>query len=84
MVFNKYDLFLCNSVGKPAGIKFVDKEELMREKDLKKKQEEAKLLEKEKKKAEQAALLELKKVKPSEMFLKETDKYSQFDDKVDF
>jgi cysteinyl-tRNA synthetase len=56
----------------------------MREKDLKKKQEEAKLLEKEKKKAEQAALLELKKVKPSEMFLKETDKYSQFDDKVDF
>lgn len=73
-----------NSVGKPAAIKFVDKEELLREKELKKKQEEAKLLEKERKKAEQAALLELKKVKPSEMFLKETDKYSLFDDKVDF
>jgi hypothetical protein len=56
----------------------------MREKELKKKQEEAKLLEKERKKAEQAALLELKKVKPSEMFLKETDKYSLFDDKVDY
>jgi hypothetical protein len=54
----------------------------MREKELKKSQEEAKRLEKEKKKAEQAALLEQRKVKPSEMFLKETEKYSQFDDKV--
>jgi len=71
-------------VGHPAGIKLVGKEELMKEKELKKKQEEAKHLEKEKKKAEQAALLEQKKVKPSEMFLKETDKYSLFDDKVWF
>ncbi|XP_065347910.1 cysteine--tRNA ligase, cytoplasmic [Cloeon dipterum] len=67
--------------GHPAGIKLVGKEELLREKELKRKQEEAKQLEKERKKAEQAALLEQRKIKPSEMFLKESDKYSQFDDK---
>ena len=49
-------------------------------------QEEAKRLEKEKKKqkadAERAAKEAQMKIPPSEMFRGETDKYSQFDDKV--
>jgi cysteinyl-tRNA synthetase len=64
----------------------MDRESLLREKEAKKKAEAEKAAEKERKRAEQAASLvqrdAQRKVKPSEMFLSETDKYSQFDDKV--
>jgi cysteinyl-tRNA synthetase len=64
----------------------MDREFLLREKEAKKAAEAEKAAEKERKKAEQAAALAQRdaqrKIKPSEMFLSETDKYSQFDDKV--
>lgn len=64
----------------------MDRESLLREKEAKKKAEAEKAAEKERKKAERAVALvqrdSQRKVKPSEMFLSETDKYSQFDDKV--
>jgi cysteinyl-tRNA synthetase len=67
-------------------VKLVDKEYLLREKEAKKRAEAEKAAEKERKRAQQAAaLIQLnaqRKVKPSEMFLPETDKYSQFDEKV--
>lgn len=67
-------------------VKLVSKEELMREKELKKQQEADKLAEKEKKKAEAAAAAAAKeaqkKISPTEMFKSEIDKYSKFDDKV--
>jgi cysteinyl-tRNA synthetase len=67
-------------------VKLVDKEELLREREAKAAQEAAKLAEKEKKKAEQAAQQAQKdaqrKIPPQDMFRSETDKYSQFDDKV--
>ncbi|CAG9090789.1 unnamed protein product [Plutella xylostella] len=62
-------------------VKLVSKEELMKEREEKKRIE----AEKQKKKQElleaQKAKEELKKIPPNEMFRKETDKYSKFDDK---
>lgn len=59
---------------------------MLKEREAKKKIEEEKLAEKEKKKAAlasaQAAKDAQKKIPPSDMFKSETDKYSQFDDKV--
>ncbi|XP_025829658.1 cysteine--tRNA ligase, cytoplasmic [Agrilus planipennis] len=69
--------------GAPSTIKLVDKDTLLREKEMKKKMEQEKAAEKERKKAElaaaQAAKEALKKVSPSEMFKNEKDKYSKFD-----
>ncbi|XP_045533882.1 cysteine--tRNA ligase, cytoplasmic [Papilio machaon] len=62
-------------------VKLVSKEELMKEREEKKRIE----AEKQKKKQElleaQRAKEEQKKIPPSEMFKRETDKYSKFDDK---
>ncbi|XP_043468680.1 cysteine--tRNA ligase, cytoplasmic [Leptopilina heterotoma] len=67
-----------------CGIKLVDKEELLREKEMKKRLEAEKAAEKEKKKAEIAAAAAakdaLRKIPPAELFLMETDKYSKFDE----
>lgn len=67
-------------------VKLVNREELLKEKEAKKKLELEKLLEKEKRKAETAAAAAAKeaqkKIPPSDMFKLEKDKYSQFDDKV--
>lgn len=67
-------------------VKLVPKQQLLKEKEDKKKLETEKLLEKERRKLEQLALEkareEQKKIPPSEMFKMEDDKYSQFDDKV--
>ena len=63
-------------------IKLVDRAELMKEREHKLKQEEARRLEKEKKKAEAEAKAAKNKVPPWEMFKGDTDKYSKFDDKV--
>ncbi|XP_029056571.2 cysteine--tRNA ligase, cytoplasmic isoform X1 [Osmia bicornis bicornis] len=64
-------------------VKLVNKEELLREKECKRKMEMEKSLEKEKRKAEAAAAAAAKeaqrKIPPSEMFKLEKDKYSQFD-----
>jgi len=69
----------------PAALKFVDREELLKEKEEKKLAEEAKRKEKERKKAELAAKEAEKEAKrripPTEMFKSETSKYSAFDDK---
>lgn len=69
-------------------MKLVDKTTLLRERELKKIQEQEKAAEKERKKAELAAINAAKdaakKVNPKEMFLHETDKYSAFDDKVKY
>lgn len=58
----------------------------MKEREAKKKIEQEKIAEKERKKSELAAAQAVKdaqkKIPPSEMFKSETDKYSQFDDKV--
>lgn len=66
-------------------VKLVDKEQLLKEKEEKKRIEEEKRKKKEeaaRKKAEQEAAKAAKsKISPTEMFLSETDKYSQFDDK---
>ncbi|XP_020294610.1 cysteine--tRNA ligase, cytoplasmic [Pseudomyrmex gracilis] len=66
-------------------VKLVNREELLKEKEAKKKLELEKLLEKEKRKAETAAAAAAKeaqkKIPPSDMFKLEKDKYSQFDDK---
>ncbi|CAK1578254.1 unnamed protein product [Parnassius mnemosyne] len=62
-------------------VKLVSKEELMKEREEKKRAE----AEKQKKKQElleaQRAKEEQKKIPPTEMFKRETDKYSKFDDK---
>lgn len=67
-------------------IKLVNREELMKEKETKKKLELLKAIEKENKKAEAAAAAAIKeaqkKIPPSEMFKMEKDKYSQFDEDV--
>jgi hypothetical protein len=74
--------------GQAAVVKLVDPAELQREREAKAQQEEAKKAEKERKKAEQAALQAQKdaqrKISPQDMFKTETDKYSQFDDKVSY
>lgn len=67
-------------------IKLVSKEEILREKEMKKQMEANKAAEKEKKSreaAEAAAAKEAqKRIPPLEMFKLESDKYSKFDDKV--
>lgn len=65
----------------PPTIKLVDRDTLMKEREEKLKKEELKRLEKEKKKQEMEAKLAQEKIPPWELFKKETDKYSQFDDK---
>eukprot|EP00095_Tigriopus_kingsejongensis_P008856 snap_masked-scaffold15_size728074-processed-gene-4.6 protein:Tk08856 transcript:snap_masked-scaffold15_size728074-processed-gene-4.6-mRNA-1 annotation:"hypothetical protein L798_02588" len=69
----------------PTVIKLVDKNELLKERQVKKDMEEKKRLEKEKAKVEaaakKAATEAQKKIPPSEIFKSETDKYSKFDDK---
>ncbi|XP_014218904.1 cysteine--tRNA ligase, cytoplasmic [Copidosoma floridanum] len=65
-------------------VKLVSKEELLKERELKKQLEADKAAEKERKKAEAAeaaaAKEQQKKVPPKEMFKLEKDKYSQFDE----
>ena len=74
--------------GEFCSIKLVDREELRREKEARKRLEAEKAAEKEKKKAEAAAAAAVKdalrKIPPSELFKKETDKYSEFDENVRF
>lgn len=69
-----------------AAVKLVDRDELIKERNEKKRIEAEKALEKEKKKAaaaEKAALTDAqKRIKPDEMFRTETSKYSQFDENV--
>lgn len=66
-------------------IKLVNKDDLLREREAKKRIEAEKLLEKERKKSEAvaaaAAKEEQRKISPSEMFKLEVEKYSQYDDK---
>ncbi|CAH1787800.1 unnamed protein product [Owenia fusiformis] len=71
--------------GQPSVIKLVDRDTLLKEREEKIKLEEQKRLEKERKKQEklkqQAAKDALNKIPPGELFLKETEKYSKFDEK---
>ncbi|XP_012280129.1 cysteine--tRNA ligase, cytoplasmic [Orussus abietinus] len=70
---------------KDCRIKLMNKGDLLKEKEAKKKLEAAKIAEKERKKAELASAIAAKeamrKIPPSEMFKLEKDKYSRFDDK---
>lgn len=72
----------------PTAVKLVDRDTLLKEKEAKKQAELEKNLEKEKKKAEMAAIQAakeaLKKIPPTEMFKSETEKYSKFDENVNF
>lgn len=63
-------------------VKLVSKEELAREREEKKRIEAEKQRKKEELLKAQKAKEEQKKIPPQEMFRRETDKYSQFDDKV--
>lgn len=63
-------------------VKLVSKEELMREREEKRKQEAEKLKKKQEFLDAQRAKEEQKKIPPSELFKRETDKYSLFDEKV--
>lgn len=71
--------------GDSCKVKLVNKEELLKEREAKKKADQEKILEKEKRKAEAAAAAAAKeaqrRIPPTEMFKLEKDKYSQFDDK---
>lgn len=71
--------------GQESVIKFVDKETLLKEREEKLKQEQAKQQEREQKKAEaagkQAKLDAQRSIPPEKLFVEETDKYSQFDDR---
>lgn len=77
---------LEDSNDEPCRIKLVNREELLKEMDCKKKLELEKAQEKEKRKAEAAAAAAAKeaqrKILPSDMFKLEKDKYSQFDSNV--
>ena len=70
--------------GECCKVKLVNREELMKELEAKKKLEAARVAEKEKKRMEVAAAAAAKdaqrKIPPSEMFKSETDKYSKFDE----
>lgn len=72
--------------GAGSRVKLVNKEELLKEREQKKRMELDKAAEKEKKKAEAAAAAAAKeaqkKIPPKEMFKSETDKYSKFDENV--
>lgn len=67
-------------------VKLVNKDELLKEREAKKKAELDKILEREKRKVDAAAAAVLKeaqrRIPPAEMFKLEKDKYSQFDEKV--
>ncbi|QQP32344.1 CysteinetRNA ligase_ cytoplasmiclike [Caligus rogercresseyi] len=69
----------------PTVIKLVSKEELLREKEQKRVADEMRALEKQRSKAlgdaKKAAAEAQNKIPPGEMFLKETDKYSKFDER---
>ncbi|XP_013786012.1 cysteine--tRNA ligase, cytoplasmic-like isoform X1 [Limulus polyphemus] len=71
--------------GLPPVVKLVDKETLLKEREMKLKAEEEKRLEKERKKQQQleaqAAKDAQRKIPPWELFKLETDKYSKFDEK---
>ncbi|CAK1551714.1 unnamed protein product [Leptosia nina] len=62
-------------------VKLVSKEEIAREREEKKRVEAEKQKKKEELLKAQKAKEEQKKIPPQEMFRRETDKYSQFDDK---
>ncbi|XP_022114534.2 cysteine--tRNA ligase, cytoplasmic [Pieris rapae] len=62
-------------------VKLVSKEEIAREREEKKRIEAEKQRKKEELLKAQKAKEEQKKIPPQEMFLRDTDKYSQFDDK---
>ncbi|XP_049865234.1 cysteine--tRNA ligase, cytoplasmic [Pectinophora gossypiella] len=62
-------------------VKLVSKEELMKEREEKKRIEAEKLKKKQELLEAQRLKEEQKKIPPAEMFKKETDKYSKFDDK---
>lgn len=66
----------------------VDRETLLKEREVKKQMEQEKAAEKDRKKAEAAAAQAAKdaqrKIPPNKMFKMETDKYSKFDEKVGF
>ncbi|XP_073963672.1 cysteine--tRNA ligase, cytoplasmic [Choristoneura fumiferana] len=62
-------------------VKLVSKEELIREKEEKKRLEAEKLKKKQELAEAQRLKDEQKKIPPGELFRKETDKYSKFDDK---
>ncbi|CAH0397272.1 unnamed protein product [Chilo suppressalis] len=62
-------------------VKLVSKEELMKEKEEKKRIEAEKLKKKQELLEAQKAKEEQRKIPPAEMFKRETDKYSKFDDK---
>lgn len=64
--------------GLKSRLKFVDKETLMREREERIKAEELKRLAKEEKKTKQTKPVEVP-IPPQELFLKDKDKYSQFD-----
>jgi cysteinyl-tRNA synthetase len=67
-------------------VKLVDREEYLKERELKKRQEAERLAEKERKLAIAAAAVEEReaqsRIPPKEMFLHMTDKYSLFDESV--
>lgn len=62
-------------------VKLVDRETLMKQREQELQLAEQRRLEKEKKRAAAEAKEALRRMPPSEMFLKETDKYTKFDDK---
>lgn len=80
------NLIQTKIVGGGSAVKLVDREMLLKEKEMKKQAELEKLAEKEKKKAELAAAQAVKdaqkKIPPTEMFKNEADKYSKFDENV--
>lgn len=63
-------------------VKLVSKEELIREREEKKRLEAEKLKKKQELAEAQRLKDEQKKIPPGDLFRKETDKYSKFDDKV--
>lgn len=74
--------------GRSSAVKLVDRETLLKERQLKKQLETEKQAEKERKRREltgtQAQKDALRKIKPEDLFRGETDKYSNFDDRVRF
>lgn len=84
--FFKFKFIWIYFLGRSSAVKLVDREILLKEREMKKQLEAEKLAEKERKKAELAAAEAQKeaqkKIPPSEMFKMETDKYSKFDENV--
>lgn len=73
-------------LGRSSAVKLVDRETLLKERELKKKIEIERLAEKELKRKEQEEAQALRdaqrKIMPQKMFTSQTDKYSKFDDQV--